>query len=70
MGLGEMLRRSLDKLVLTVAGKPAKAACGKLHLCAGFGAGIEGATHSVGQRRMEISRARQREEEARIPVEE
>ena len=46
-------------------------ACGNLQLCAGLEAGIEGATHVVGQRRVERVRARrgdgaQAEEEANV----
>ena len=39
--------------------------CGNLQLCAGLEAGIEGTTHDVGHRRLEVSRARQREEAVR-----
>ena len=41
----------------------AKTACGNLQLCAGLEAGIEGATHAVGQRILERVRGRQCEEE-------
>ena len=37
--------------------------CGNLQLCAGLEAGIEGATHAVGQRRMERVRPRRFETE-------
>ena len=53
VGIGETLRRALAKLVMRAAGDQAKTACGNLQLCAGLGAGIEGATHAVGQRRLE-----------------
>ena len=53
MGIGEILRRALAKLVMRAAGDQAKTACGNLQLCAGLEAGIEGATHAVGQQRME-----------------
>ena len=53
MGIGETLRRALAKLVMRAAGDQAKTACGNLQLCAGLEAGIEGVTHSVGQRRVE-----------------
>ena len=53
MGIGEKLRRALAKLVMRAAGEQAKTACGNLQLCAGLEAGIEGATHAVGQRRVE-----------------
>ena len=52
------------------AGKQAKAAWGNLQLCAGLEANIEGATHAVGQQRLESSRERRREEKARISGEE
>ena len=54
MGIGETLRRSLAKLVMRAAGDQAKTVCGNLHLCAGLEAGIEGVTHAMGQRRVEI----------------
>ena len=53
VGIGETLRRALDKIVMKAAGDQAKTVCGKLQLCAGLKAGIEGATHAVGQRRLE-----------------
>ena len=53
MGIGETLRRALDKLVMRAAGDQAKTACGNLQLCAGLKSGIEGATHAVGQRILE-----------------
>ena len=46
---------------MRAAGDQAKTACGNLHLFAGLEAGIKGATHDVGQRRLE--RARQRRSE-------
>ena len=51
--VGEMLRQALAKLVMRAAGEQAKTACGNLQLCAVLEAGIEGATHFVGQRRLE-----------------
>ena len=63
MGIGERLCRALAKLVMRVAGEQAKTACGNLQLCAGLKAVIEGATHAVGQRRVERVRARRVEEE-------
>ena len=53
MGIGETLRRALAKLAMRAAGEQSKTACGNLQLCAGLEAGIEGATHAVGQRRVE-----------------
>ena len=73
MGIGETLRRALAKLVMRAAGEQAKTACGNLQLCAGLEAGIEGATHTVGQRRVERVRARsvkEEEEEATTAEEE
>ena len=53
VGIKEMLRRALAKLVTRAAGEQAKTACGNLQMCAGVEAGIEGETHAVGQRRVE-----------------
>ena len=53
VSIGETLRRALDKLVIIAAEDQAKTACGNLQLCAGLEAGIEGATHDVGQRQLE-----------------
>ena len=64
MGIGDTLRRALDKLVTRASGDQAKKACGNLQLCAGLEAGIEGATHSVGQRRLERLMAQRGYEEA------
>ena len=63
VGIGETLRRALAKLVMRAAGDQAKTACGSLQLCAGLEAGIEGATHAVGKRRLERVRKRRGEEE-------
>ena len=63
VGIGETLCRVLAKLVTREAGYQAKKACGNLQLCAGLKAGIEGSTHAMGQRRLEMVRGRQREEE-------
>ena len=49
VGKGETLRRDLAKLVIMASGDQTKTACGNLQLCAGLKAGIEGATHTVGQ---------------------
>ena len=58
MGIGETLCWALAKIVMRAAGDQAKRACGNLQLCEGLEAGIEGATHAVGQRRVERVRAR------------
>ena len=63
VGIGETLRRALAKLVMRAAGDQAKTECGNLQLCAGLEAGIEGATHAVGQRRLERVRERRVEVE-------
>ena len=52
LGIGETLNRALAKLVMRAAGDQAKTACGNLQLCAGLEAGIERATHAVGQQRI------------------
>ena len=51
---------------MRAAGHQAKTACGDLQLCAGLEAGIEGATHTVGQRSIERVRVGRREEEAEV----
>ena len=66
MGIGETLRGSLAKLVMRAAGDQAETACGNLQLCAGPKAGIEGATHAVGQRRVERVGARRVEDEGEV----
>ena len=53
VGIGKTLRRALDKLAMRATGDQAKTACGNIQLCAGLESGIEGATHAVGQRRVE-----------------
>ena len=58
VGIGETLHQTLAKLVMKAAGVQAKTACGNLQLYAGLEAGIEGATHAVGQRRVVRVRAR------------
>ena len=65
VGIGETLRQDLTKLVMRATRYKAKTACGNLRLCVGLEAGIEGATHAVGQRILKRSRERRREEEAR-----
>ena len=66
MGIVETLRRALAKLVMRAAGDQAKTACGNLQLCAGLKAGIEGATHTVGQRRVERVHTRRGEGEHEV----
>ena len=68
VGIGETLRRALAKLVMREAGDQAKTACGNLQLWPGLQAGIEGATHTVGKRRVEIFLARRIEEEGEDDV--
>ena len=51
--IGETLCRALDKLVMRADTEKAKTACGNLQLCTGLESGIEGATHTVGKRRLE-----------------
>jgi hypothetical protein len=51
VGVGEILRRLIAKMVLRKAGDQAKVACGNLQLCASLEAGIEGAAHAVRKRR-------------------
>ena len=48
---------------MRAAGDQAKTACGNLQICAGLEACIEGATHTVGQRRLDRVRRRSSEEE-------
>ena len=68
VGIGETLLRALAKLVTRAAGDQAKTACVNLQLCAGLEAGIEGATHTVGQRRVERVLAQIFEEEGEDDV--
>ena len=63
VGIGYLLRQALAKLVMRAAGDQAKTECGNLQLCAGLEAGIEGATHAVGHRRLARVRERRGEEE-------
>ena len=69
VGIGEMLRRALAKLVMPAAGDQAKTVCVNFQICAGLEEGIEGTTHAVEQRVLERSRAIRIEEEARLPEE-
>ena len=68
MGIEETLHRDFAKLVMRAAEDQAKTACGNLQLCAGLEAGIEGATHDVGQRRVERVREKRVEEEGETDV--
>ena len=72
MCIGETLHRALAKLVMREAEDQAKIVCGNLQLCAGLEDGIEGATHAMGQRRVERVRLRrvETEEEAATEAEE
>ena len=63
VGIGEMLRQALAKLVMRAAGDQVKTACGNLQLCVGLEAGIEGDTHAVGRRRIDRVRVRRDVEE-------
>ena len=65
VGIGETVLRDMAKHVMRVAEEQEKTVCGNLHLCAGLEDGIEGTTHTVGQRRLERARVRRSEEEAR-----
>ena len=68
MGIRETLCQALAKLIMRAAGDQAKKACGNLQLCAGLEAGIDGATHTVGQRRVERVLAQRVEEEGEEDV--
>ena len=70
VGIGKTISRALAKLVTRAAGDQAKTACWNLQLCAGLKAGIEGATHAVGQRRLDWVQRRRQEEEEEEDVEE
>ena len=70
MGIGEMLRRALAKLVMRADGYQAKTACGNLQLCAGLEAVIEGATYAVKQRRLKRTRVRRQEGEDTVDSDE
>ena len=72
MGIGETLRRALSKLVMRAAREQEKTACGNLQMCAGLKAGIEGATHALGPRRIErvLSRRGEKESEVNAAAEE
>ena len=63
VGIGETLFWALTKLIMRAAGEQAKTLCGNIQLCASLEAGIEGATHAVGQWRVERVRSRRAETE-------
>ena len=65
MRIGDTLLRDLAKLVMRAAGDQAKTACGNLQLCEGLWAGIESATYTVGQKKLEKERQIRRAEEVR-----
>ena len=69
-GIGETLRRALDKIIMREAEDQAKTVCGNLQLRIGLETSIEDATHAVGQRRLERLRVRRGEEKARRNKEE
>ena len=52
-----MLRQALAKLIMRAAGDQVNTAFGNLQLCAGLEAGIEGATHAKGKRKMERTKS-------------
>ena len=58
VGIGETFFQALAKLFMRAAGDQVKTACGNLQLCAGLKAGIEGATQTVGKRRLGRLRVR------------
>ena len=63
MVIGEMLLCDLAKLVIRAAEDQENTACGNLQICAGLETVTEGATHAVGQRRLERVRSISSEEE-------
>ena len=54
MGIREMLRRALAKLVLRAVGHQAKTPCGNPQMCTVLEASIEGLNHSVGNIRRDM----------------
>ena len=69
VGIGETLRRDLDKIVMRAAGYQENTSCGNLQLCTGLEVGIEDKTPAVGQKRLKRSRARRIKKDARITEE-
>ena len=55
---------------MMASGYQAKTVCVNMQLCASLKAGIEGATHALGQQRLERYRERHREEEEILREEE
>ena len=53
IGIEETLCHAIAKLVIRAAVDQSNMVCGSVQLCAGLEAGIEGATHSMVQRRQE-----------------
>ncbi len=49
VGVGEMLRRVVAKVICLVTRLDAEEVCGATQLCAGVGAGIEGAVHAISE---------------------
>ena len=47
VGIGETWKRIATKVVLEIAGGGENDVCGKVQLCAGLEAGIDGAVHAV-----------------------
>ena len=47
IGIGEVLRRLMGKVMASVTGPDVEVMCGKDQLCSGLSAGIEGAIHST-----------------------
>lgn len=47
VGIGEIFRRLMAKVVIRVVGPQATMACGNYNLCAGLSAGIEGGVHAA-----------------------
>ena len=64
VGIREMLRQDLAKLVTRTAGDQAKTVYGNLKLCAVLQSIIEVATHAVGQRQGERELRRRAEEDS------
>ena len=62
VGIRERIRWALSKLIIWEAGDKAKTVCRNLQLCAGLEAGIEGETHTMGQRQRERAVRRRRED--------